>query len=76
MRGDDENVWETLNTSWGSLPHMWGRSTLSATELIKYRFTPAYAGTITSIMLSSAMRKIHPRMRGDDPPFDLTLRDV
>ena len=25
MRGDDENVWETLNTSWGSPPHMRGR---------------------------------------------------
>ena len=50
----------------GSPPHTRGRFDCLPEAYEQLRFTPAYAGKIRIWVLSEFIRKVHPRIRGED----------
>ena len=66
IRGEDRRYLTALDKSRGSPPHTRGRFHEINPHGDFIRFTPAYAGKISSRVNSLYMRRVHPRIRGED----------
>ena len=70
IRGEDPRPRLPTVPAPGSPPHTRGRLTTSARPTSCPRFTPAYAGKIRYLFLTLTVKKVHPRIRGEDKRCD------
>ena len=70
VRGDDLECAAGCGGPVGTPPRARGRPSGTATSATSARNTPACAGTTAGPPGTAAPRTEHPRVRGDDPPFE------
>ena len=66
IRGEDVGKDETAFSCSGSPPHTRGRFKAGPVLKLGLRFTPAYAGKIGNSPSRPGLRRVHPRIRGED----------
>ena len=71
IRGEDLLLLFLLKCYEGSPPHTRGRSISGQFSANQAGFTPAYAGKMRIYVLSEFLRKVHPRIRGEDGGMSL-----
>ena len=76
IRGEDSVRPLSTPTGAGSPPHTRGRFRAGAIYTPGRRFTPAYAGKIMSNFLSPTPKRVHPRIRGEDLVWLLTVTSL
>ena len=71
IRGEDNEALARKAAGWGSPPHTRGRFRLAELRQLADGFTPAYAGKIRKGVSGLRSCKVHPRIRGEDPGYEV-----